>query len=108
MFPDSQTHKCIHEGRLFSLFFKIYFSQAIAGLLIALYPRVPLSTSDNRYHLQALRHMYVMAAERRCVVTRDIDTHELCYIPLEITLRAAAEGAQPTVIKAQAPCLLPV
>jgi anaphase-promoting complex subunit 1 len=39
--------------------------KAIASLLCALYPVFPNSPSDNRYHLQALRHFYVMAIETR-------------------------------------------
>lgn len=31
---------------------------AIAALLAALFPRFPNSPSDNRYHLQAFRHLY--------------------------------------------------
>lgn len=36
---------------------------SIACLLMSLYPYFPQSIDDNRYHLQALRHFYVMAVE---------------------------------------------
>jgi len=38
---------------------------AIASLLCSLYPIFPSNPSDNRYHLQALRHFYVLAIESR-------------------------------------------
>jgi anaphase-promoting complex subunit 1 len=34
---------------------------SIAALLIAIYPHFPNSPSDNKWHLQALRHFYVLA-----------------------------------------------
>jgi len=40
-------------------------NDAIAALLCATYPAFPSSPSDNRYHLQALRHFYVLAIETR-------------------------------------------
>jgi anaphase-promoting complex subunit 1 len=36
---------------------------ALAALVTALFPRYPLTPMDNRYHLQAFRHLYVLAAE---------------------------------------------
>lgn len=35
----------------------------VAALLISIYPHFPLTTNDNKYHLQALRHFYVLAAQ---------------------------------------------
>ena len=40
---------------------------AIAALLASLFPRFPNDPRDCRYHLQAFRHLYVLAAEARCV-----------------------------------------
>ena len=40
-------------------------NEAIGALVVALYPRFPISTSDCRYHLQAFRHLYVLAVEHR-------------------------------------------
>ena len=40
-----------------------------------------------RYHLQAFRHLYVLAAEPRVVVTREVDTWDACYVPLLVTLK---------------------
>ena len=35
----------------------------IASLLISIYPHFPLEINDNQYHLQALRHLYVLAVK---------------------------------------------
>lgn len=49
---------------------------AIAALVISLYPHLPGSTSDNRYHLQPLRHFWALAAEPRSIDVLDVDTKE--------------------------------
>lgn len=46
---------------------------AIASLCIAFYPVFPSDVLDNRGHLQALRHLWVLAVEGRCLVARDAD-----------------------------------
>lgn len=74
---------------------------AIASLLVAFYPIFPSSVQDNKSHLQAFRHFWVLAAEARCLVTRDIDTNQPVPIPITITLR---NGEQ---IQRHTPCLLP-
>ena len=45
----------------------------IAALCIAFYPVFPSDVLDNRGHLQALRHLWVLAVEGRCLVARDGD-----------------------------------
>ncbi|CZT42602.1 related to bimE protein [Rhynchosporium secalis] len=76
-------------------------NMAIAALLVAFYPIFPSSIQDNKSHLQAFRHFWVMAAEPRCLVARDIDTNQLVTIPVFITLRNGVETQRHT------PCLLP-
>jgi len=49
----------------------------IAALLLAIYPKFPSSPSDNRYHLQAFRHLYVLAAQKRLLITRDAESKQL-------------------------------
>ncbi|KAK5045273.1 hypothetical protein LTR84_009379 [Exophiala bonariae] len=44
---------------------------AIASLCIAFYPVFPNDVLDNRGHLQALRHLWVLAVEGRCLVAKD-------------------------------------
>ena len=43
--------------------------------------------SLSRYHLQALRHLYVLAAEPRLLVPVDVDTNTPCYALLEVTYK---------------------
>ena len=59
-------------------------NKAIAALIISLYPLFPLTAGDNRYHLQALRHLYVLAVENRCFLTRDIESQMLCQTPVRV------------------------
>ncbi|MCJ1477120.1 Anaphase-promoting complex subunit 1 [Lambiella insularis] len=74
---------------------------AIASLLCAFYPLFPTTVLDNKSHLQAFRHFWVLAAEPRCLVIRDADTHRPLPLPIVITLRSGVE------MSATAPCLLP-
>lgn len=76
-------------------------NMAIASLLVAFYPIFPSSVQDNKSHLQAFRHFWALAAESRCLVTRDIDTNQPVPTPITITLR---DGSQ---IQKHTPCLLP-
>ena len=58
--------------------------------MCATYPILPSSSSDNRYHLQALRHFYVMAIETRLLQARDIDTGRFVNIEVNVTVRDEA------------------
>ena len=40
-----------------------------------------------RYHLQAFRHLYVLASELRTMLPRDVDTGFPCYVPIEIRFK---------------------
>jgi anaphase-promoting complex subunit 1 len=53
--------------------------------MCALYPVFPRDPNDNRYHLQALRHFWVMAIETRMVQVRDIDSGD--YIQTNATMK---------------------
>ena len=44
-------------------------------------------TADQRCHLQALRHLYALAARPRLLEAVDAATHKPIYAPLEITTR---------------------
>jgi anaphase-promoting complex subunit 1 len=74
---------------------------AVASLICAFYPLFPTDVQDNRVHLQAFRHFWIFAAEARCVIVEDIDTHRPISMPIIMTLR---DGS---VKQTQAPCLLP-
>uniref|UniRef100_A0A8C4Q8K5 Anaphase-promoting complex subunit 1 middle domain-containing protein n=1 Tax=Eptatretus burgeri TaxID=7764 RepID=A0A8C4Q8K5_EPTBU len=62
-------------------------NSAIAALLCALYPQFPAQSKDNRYHLQALRHLYVLACEPRLLIPVDVDTGVACYAPVAVTYK---------------------
>ncbi|KAJ5046374.1 uncharacterized protein L3040_003618 [Drepanopeziza brunnea f. sp. 'multigermtubi'] len=78
-------------------------SLAIAALLIAFYPIFPSAVQDNKSHLQAFRHFWVLAAEPRCLVVRDIDTNQLVSVQTIVTLRDG-DGVPITL---HSPALLP-
>lgn len=60
---------------------------SIAALLIAIYPYFPNSPSDNKWHLQALRHFYVLAVEEKVFHAVDVDTNKVVNVSLEMTFQ---------------------
>jgi anaphase-promoting complex subunit 1 len=74
---------------------------AVASMLCAFYPLFPTSVLDNKCHLQAFRHLWVLAAEPRCLIARDVDSRRPISIPVSLNMR---DG---TTREATAPCLLP-
>ncbi|KAJ9130747.1 Negative regulator of mitosis, partial [Coniochaeta hoffmannii] len=97
---------------------------ATASLLVAFYPVFPAAVQDNRSHLQAFRHFWVLAAEPRCLVARDAATGRPVGVPVVVRLRepaaaaaaAAAAGSlpppsnsagSPRLVRRTTPCLLP-
>jgi anaphase-promoting complex subunit 1 len=74
---------------------------SVASLLCAFYPVFPTTVLDNKSHLQAFRHFWVLAAEPRCIVPRDADTLRPISIPVSVSLR---DGTEKSLM---APCLLP-
>ena len=46
----------------------------------------------GRYHLQAFRHLYVLAAEPRVLVPREVDSNKACHVPLEVTMKVSAKS----------------
>ncbi|KAJ3316082.1 Anaphase-promoting complex subunit 1 [Boothiomyces sp. JEL0838] len=74
---------------------------AVASLFCSLFPIYPSSATDNRYHLQALRHLWVFAIERRCIIPRDIESGSPVCVPIEITLQSGKS------IKTFAPTIIP-
>ena len=71
---------------------------AIASLLCSLYPIFPSSPNDNRYHLQALRHFYVLAIESRLLQARDIDTGEFLNIQMNVEVIEETEDISSMVV----------
>lgn len=74
---------------------------AIGCLLISVLPRFPNRTVDNQYHLQALRHMYVLGIEWRSLRLVDADTNESVNgADIEVVLRSGKSYV------CKSPCLL--
>ena len=85
-------------------------NKAIAALLCSLFPVYPMDTMDCRYHLQAFRHLYVLAVEYRCLELHDADTHEAIVAPVHITISHPAQFSdtgRSSIIECSSPCLLP-
>ncbi|CAG8696477.1 15565_t:CDS:2, partial [Cetraspora pellucida] len=45
-------------------------------------------------HLQAFRHLWVLAVEPRCLVLRDIETREACHIPVKLVFKNYYNGVK--------------
>ena len=80
---------------------------AIASLLISFYPIFPNDVMDNRSHLQAFRHFWVLAAEQRCLVAKDVQNGQPVSVPVRITMAPAHASSQEPVLYRTTPCLLP-
>ncbi|KAI0909592.1 hypothetical protein F4823DRAFT_594038 [Ustulina deusta] len=78
---------------------------AIASLLVAFYPVFPDSVQDNKSHLQAFRHFWVLATDPRCLVTKDVATNTPISVPIAIHLQNSSSPADNEV--RTTPCLLP-
>lgn len=74
---------------------------SVACLLMSILPRYPNRTTDQQTHLQALRHLYVLAVEPRVLQTIDVTSGVPVSVDLELEL---VDGR---VVTAQAPGLLP-
>lgn len=79
---------------------------SVAALLAAFYPVYPLTSVDNKYHLQAFRHLYVKAAEPRLLLTRNIKTKHVERVPVTIGLKASLNYDN-YIYQTQTPCLVP-
>jgi len=77
---------------------------AIACMVTAFFPRFNHVSSDNRSFLQALRHLWVMAVEPRCLIARDVDTNEIVYLPVKISMKEGKVVEQTQLIS---PTLIP-
>ncbi|GJQ69220.1 putative complex, subunit [Trypoxylus dichotomus] len=57
---------------------------SVAALICAFYPKFPTHSNDNRYHLQAFRHLYVLAVEPRLLIPRDVMMGRMCYANIKV------------------------
>src|ERR1700761_2853963 len=44
-------------------------------------------SSNSKHHLQALRHIRVLAVEPRCLIARGVDTKAVVYLPVKVQVR---------------------
>ncbi|KAL6308208.1 hypothetical protein BKA93DRAFT_725930 [Sparassis latifolia] len=77
---------------------------AIACMIAAFFPRYAAISSDNKSYLQALRHLWVLAVEPRCLIARDVDTKEVVYLPVKIKVK---EGKDVGTTQLISPTLIP-
>jgi len=77
---------------------------AIACLVAAFFPRFSPVSADNKSYLQALRHLWVLAVEPRCLIARDVDTKEIVYLPVKIKVK---EGSNVEMAQLISPTLIP-
>jgi anaphase-promoting complex subunit 1 len=77
---------------------------AVACLLASLFPRFPPHLGETRGLLQAFRHLWALAIEPRCMLTRDADTGETVYLPVKVK-RADESGLR--TMEMYSPTLLP-
>ncbi len=68
----------------------------IAMLITSFYPHYPVLSSDNQYHLQALRHLYALAVHKRILEAVDVDSAEKVCIPIELSLAKSNESIEIT------------
>jgi anaphase-promoting complex subunit 1 len=80
-------------------------NMAIASLLVAFYPIFPTNVMDNRSHLQAFRHFWVLAAEQRCLAAKDVVTGQPVSVPVRVKMNSSS--AADTIVYRTTPCLLP-
>ncbi|KAK4167020.1 hypothetical protein QBC43DRAFT_12229 [Cladorrhinum sp. PSN259] len=96
---------------------------ATAALIVAFYPLFPSTVQDNRSHLQAFRHFWVLATEPRCLVVKDLVTGQPLNAPVLVHLKPGSPSAgaatakipqrnvsevkEGLVLRRQTPCLLP-
>jgi len=77
---------------------------ATAALFCSTYPKFPATPADNNFHLQALRHLWVLAAERRCFIPRAVETLQPMLVPIKVLLKSDRAKSGLNMV---APCLLP-
>jgi anaphase-promoting complex subunit 1 len=63
----------------------------IAALVTAFFPRFPSGTFDNQFHLQALRHFYVLAAKPRVLQPVNVETGAQVSAMIRLTSSSGRE-----------------
>ncbi|KAG8344718.1 putative cyclosome subunit 1 [Trypanosoma vivax] len=99
--------------------------QSVAALIIAFYPIWPETSTDNKMHLQALRHLYCLAVVPRLIETVDVLTNQPVSVPIRVIVHRGRlsqnepssvvkemwtplpEGKENQAVRMVTPCLLP-
>lgn len=88
-------------------------NEAIAGLLCSFYPFYPMVTDDNRYHLQAFRHLWVLAIDSRWLLPFDVANKKPCRVPMQLEIFEDDGGLTPHAqrkvrqVRIEAPTVVP-
>lgn len=64
---------------------------SIAALLISVFPQYPNAPSDNKWHLQALRHFYVLAMEEKIFHAVDVDSNKVVNVGVKMSFMVEGE-----------------
>ena len=82
---------------------------SVACLYCSVFPRFPNSTSDNRFHMQALRHFWTAAVDENRLLETRIDENLLLSVPIEIRPYQTVSNDNPAKDSSffQTPALLP-
>jgi anaphase-promoting complex subunit 1 len=83
---------------------------AVACLLASMYPKFPVDAADNRCHLQAFRHMWVLATEERCLQTREVHNQQLVPVSIRLVLNDETwpkDKSGKAILELVTPCVIP-
>jgi anaphase-promoting complex subunit 1 len=81
--------------------------RAVAFLFCALYPKFPLTPTDNRYHLAPFRHLWALCVVDRCLITRDFESKHVCRVPIVVSIMDDQNEDVVTQVSLTTPCSLP-
>ena len=73
---------------------------SVGALLLSTAPRFPSRTLDHQYHMQAQRHLYVLAIEWRLLRIIDADSGKMISLSIDVVMKSGI------VTSSTAPCLL--
>eukprot|EP00397_Hematodinium_sp_SG-2012_P000523 GEMP01000524.1.p1 GENE.GEMP01000524.1~~GEMP01000524.1.p1 ORF type:complete len:1866 (+),score=394.25 GEMP01000524.1:193-5790(+) len=60
--------------------------KSVACLLMAVYPRFPMSLTDNRADLQPFRHLYALATQPKCIDAKDVSSGQNVGLPVSLSI----------------------
>ncbi|ESL08692.1 cyclosome subunit [Trypanosoma rangeli SC58] len=98
---------------------------SVAALVMSFYPLWPDTSSDNKFHLQALRQLYCLAVVPRVIETIDVLTNQSVSVPIRVIVHRGRlgqtepssvvkelwtplpKGKENQAVRMVTPCLLP-